>query len=202
MSAAARISRHIRSLIKDEPFSIRDFLCYGSRPAVDQTFYRLVKAGHLLRVARGVFVKPGAPQPSILAIAQTKARAFGKIIASHGAPAAKMLNLSQEKVDKQVFLTHGHSTNFRAGESVIYLHGASPRKMILKDDAVGLAIKAMWHLGPQICDDYIGSQAVSSFKRLDREQIRRCFDLMPDWMTKCFPYWRSVGIWPCRLQPV
>ncbi len=81
---SSQIRRHIFSLNDDRPFSIRDFLNYGSRAAVDQTFYRLVNLGIVIRVARGIYIKATANSPAVLEIARVKAAAFHKHIIQHG----------------------------------------------------------------------------------------------------------------------
>jgi len=52
------IQTHAQSLPEGGVLSPKEFLHLGSRVAVDQAFSRLVKAGKLLRVARGTYVAP------------------------------------------------------------------------------------------------------------------------------------------------
>lgn len=100
MWTTARIRRHIQRL-DNAPFSSRLFLNYGSRSAVDQAIWRLVKRGEIMRVARGLFIKPGAPHPSSFEIARAKAEAFGRIILRrHGPDIVLELNLQQSKKQK------------------------------------------------------------------------------------------------------
>ncbi len=49
------------------------------RAAVDQTFYRLVNLGIIIRVARGLYIKATSKLPDVGEIAQAKAAAFHKI---------------------------------------------------------------------------------------------------------------------------
>jgi len=54
------ISQMIRQAIADKPpgaiLSSADFLSMGTRAAVDQTLFRLMKTGSIERVARGLYV--------------------------------------------------------------------------------------------------------------------------------------------------
>src|SRR5277367_596139 len=112
MYTATLIRRHIHQLKEDKPFSVRDFLNYGSRNAVDQVFHRLVKSGQIIRVARGLFVKHTSPMPSILDVALAKALAFGKTIVTHGSQAAHQLSLCANTADESVYACNGSSSSF------------------------------------------------------------------------------------------
>jgi len=58
-----RTSETIRQAIADQPhgavFSSADFLSAGTRAAVDQALFRLMKAGTSVRVARGLYAAAG-----------------------------------------------------------------------------------------------------------------------------------------------
>lgn len=170
-------------------FSVRDFFKYGTRTAVYQEFYRLVKAERIKRVTYGLYMKANANSvPSLEEVVKTKAAAFKKTIAIHGAQAAHALELTRQAPPKHIFAVRGSSSSFRFGGKVIYLRGTCARKMHLGDDLVGLAIRALWHIGHDACDIYAASKAVRSFRRHHRQQLRANKDLMPHWMQKCFDY--------------
>jgi hypothetical protein len=195
METAARIRRHIHQLVDDKPFSIRDFLTYGSRAAIDQVFRRLVISGEIIRVARGLYIKNTAPFPSVLEVAKAKAAAFRKSIASHGSKTAFALRLTSKASGRHVFAVTGHSSSFRFGNKIIYFIGMCARKMHLLNEPVGLVIRALWYLGERQCNTYVACAAVKSFGRSDREKLRQSIDLMPDWMRRLFPSLLSLGQW-------
>ena len=58
MSTAQAIQNGIRKLPRGKPFTRARFLKYGSHGSVDRALSRLVGRGEILRVARGVFVRP------------------------------------------------------------------------------------------------------------------------------------------------
>src|SRR5215472_17318307 len=74
---------HITRLQQNAIFTTRDFLCYGTRSAVDTALHRLIKKAMILRIARGVFIKwtmeafRGDNLPNAREVARTKALAFG-----------------------------------------------------------------------------------------------------------------------------
>jgi hypothetical protein len=193
MWTTAKIRRHILRIADDKPFSIRDFLAYGSRSAVDQAVRRLVMNGEIIRVARGLFIKPRAPKPSILDVAIAKAKAFKKTIATHGSSAARILKIADNSNQEYLFACSGHSSSFRYGKIVIRFIGTSARQMHLGNEPVGLVIRALWYLRKEICDIHTASQAVRSFGRIERQQLRESLDIMPDWMKCCFATLLSRG---------
>lgn len=58
LNTAELIRQRIAGMPVGEPFASAAFLNCGTRASVDQTLSRLVKAGDIERVARGVFVRP------------------------------------------------------------------------------------------------------------------------------------------------
>lgn len=180
----AQIRRHIKNLGHDKPFSTREFLTYGTRKAVDQALWRLVNLGELIRVARGLFIKSDAPQPSLTEIAKAKAAAFGKQIATHGAIAAKELGLTKESTNQQIFATDGRSSSFRAGRTIIRLISTSPRKFRGGNNSIGLIIRALWHIGKHTFNPSVATIATTNLNRDERQLLYQFAYLMPDWMAR------------------
>lgn len=182
------IRRHINRLPQGIIFSTRDLLHYGTRAAVDQCLYRLVKAQIIIRLAWGLFMR-NEYDDTLLPLASTvaieKAKAFGRQIISHGIDAAKKLGLTPADNQPLIFATNGRSSSFRFGKNklVIYFKGVSARKMALGDSQVGLIIRALSQLGETICSPTIVSTAVSALRRPQRQQLRQSASLMPAWMT-------------------
>jgi hypothetical protein len=115
-----------------------------------------------------------------------KAAAFQKNIAIHGAKAAYDLKLVDKPPSSNIFASSWRSSSFYFGSEKIYLIGTSPRKMRLSDSKVGLAIRALWYLGKDACDQIAVSLACRPFNRLDREALAESVHLMPEWMRSCF----------------
>lgn len=184
MWTMAHIRRHICNLEHERPFSTREFLTYGTRKAVDQALWRLVNLGEIIRVARGLFIKRGAPQPSLFEIAEAKATAFGKKIVMHGAVAADELKIAVQSTKQQIYATHGRSSSFRVGHIVIRFIGMSARKLKKGNEPVGLIIRALWHIGKKALNPQIVSQATINLNRSERQLLRKSIYLMPHWMAK------------------
>ena len=100
----------------------KDFLDLGSREAVDQALYRLVKAGQLRRVGRGLYDMPRVgevlkrPAPVNLdAAIAALARRDGVRIMPDGLVAANQLGLTNAVPAKASYVTDGHSRTLKIG---------------------------------------------------------------------------------------
>ncbi len=128
MTKTADLIRHrIETMPIGEPFTPTAFLECGTRASVDQTLSRLVKAGTIERVTRGVFVRPevsrfvGKVSPSPLRVAETVAKTTGAVVQVHGAEAARRLELTTQVPTQSVFMTSGPSKRIRVGKMASHL---------------------------------------------------------------------------------
>lgn len=188
MWTSSHIKRHIQALLPGKLFTTRDLLAYGSRAAVDQTLYRLVRCGVIRRLARGVFVLndnsesiPGLPE-----IVATKAAAFGKHIFTSGTDAGRYLGILPKTTSGIVFYTNGSSSSFRCGAEVVRLKSAHPRMLCRRETLTGLVVRALLHLGRKRCNSSIISTVTAQLGRSEKEELRRFADLMPAWLSDIF----------------
>jgi hypothetical protein len=85
MSCHGDILNFISNLSSGEWFSTQQVLNLGTREAIDQALYRLVKCGYLTRIAWGLFtLRTNEQNFEPLAVAKFKAQVFKKKIAIHG----------------------------------------------------------------------------------------------------------------------
>lgn len=148
MWTSAQILQHIDQLASDAVFTTRDLLTYGKRGAVDQTLYRMVKCGLIIRLARGVFIKNviGQREVSLREVAETKAAAFGKKLMTHAHDCAIKLGLIDEPNQLVMFNVSGHSSSFKCGDVQIILQGVSARRFVLRDSQHGMLMRAFWYM--------------------------------------------------------
>lgn len=195
MSTASVVRRQIFYFVDEKPFAIRDFFQYGPRTAVYQEFYRLVKMGILTRLTYGLFIKATAAAPSIEEIAKAKAAAFKKTIAMHGSKAAYALKIINQCPAEHIFAVNGASSSFRVGTITVRLVGQCARKMYFGDDAIGLALRALWWLGRKACDVSSYNKALIPFRRQHRQIWRRKRGLIPHWIQRFFDCFGGVYIY-------
>jgi Family of unknown function (DUF6088) len=144
---------HARSLPEGGVLSPKEFLHIGSRVAIDQAFSRLVKAGKLMRVARGTYVAPvstrfGTRAPSPEKVVQSMATHNGEIVAPHGASAANALGLTQQVPVREVYLTSGRTRTLKLGRSAVLIKHVPRWMLSLGSGPAGAAVRALAWMGP------------------------------------------------------
>ncbi len=149
----ASILHYVRSLPEGGVLSPKEFLHLGSRVAVDQAFSRLVKAGKLLRVARGNYVAPvsgrfGVRPPAPEKVIQSIAERSGEIVAPHGASAANALGLTQQVPIREVYLTSGRTRTLKLGRSEVLVKHVPRWMLALGTGPAGAAVRALAWMGP------------------------------------------------------
>jgi Family of unknown function (DUF6088) len=196
----ARIRKHISRIPDGQTFATREFLGYGHRDAVDAATSRLVKAEVILRVARGIFVKPLYVQgilimPKLADIVATKAKAFGKeILSQHGKDAAHALKIMDSGNAEPTVVVTGSSTSFVCkssdyGEVRVHLRCANALSRKFVNTHIGLFIRAMKSLPKRLRRLELFEKAKESFNRKQKEELRAASLWMPGWLSNMF--WMS-----------
>ncbi|CAN5206492.1 hypothetical protein BH11CYA1_BH11CYA1_26280 [soil metagenome] len=185
MSCHANIIDYIIALPPGAWFATQQVLNLGSREAIDQTLYRLVKCGYLTRIAWGVFtlrVKDQIYEP--LAVAKYKAKLFKKRASIHGLELAKQLGLSDGDSSQQLFCVHGVSSVFQSIKREIKLKSHSARKIALEGTRLGEVISALWFIGRQKCDSFAIQLATRALDDDEIHELTQSAHRMPGWLMK------------------
>ena len=169
-----RVAAHHRGRWVCSP---KDFLDLGSREAVDQTLLRLVKAGRLRWVGRGLYdmprfskvLKRAAPVDLEAAIAAL-ARRDGIRIMPDGLVAANQLGLTNAVPAKVSFVTDGHSRTLKIGGRTVRFRHAGPSVMQWAGKPAAPVVQALRWLGPDAATD---ARVVSTLSRQLPEHVKR-----------------------------
>lgn len=136
-----KASKAIRFAIANQPsgavFCSTDFLSAGTRSAVDQALFRLMKAGVIVRVARGLYAAAGQ-HVDAQTVASALARKTGERVGL--APA-------EGPDDVLVVPTSGLSRTFRVAGNVMQFRRMSQRKVQLAASPKGRVLLALWTRG-------------------------------------------------------
>ena len=205
---AKKITRHVLRLPKGKVFSIRDLLAYGKRSAVDSAVRYMVKLGRLIRVARGVLMRPGRQLKSITPeeVAQIKAAAFGKLILPCSRKEAQSLKLIDDcprvKGKEITFETNGPTSSFLFGTLRIHFRKAGPRRLKLGTTKVGNYLRAFWAAGLAIINAKNIDEIVRFTLRQREEELLPAARFMPFWLRDRFdipiPYTHWATIQPSQ----
>jgi len=189
VKTAALIRQRIERMPVGEPFTPAAFLECGTRASVDQTLSRLVKAGAIERVTRGVFVRPeisrfvGNVMPEPIKVAQAIAKTTGSIVQIHGAEAARRLELTTQVSTQSVFSTSGPSRRIRVGKMEIRLKHVCQRKLALAGRPAGLALAAMWYLGKTELTPSLIEKIRRKLSDSEFDALKSVTSSMPAWMS-------------------
>lgn len=190
MKTAEQIRQHIEKVPPGEPFTPVSLLAFGSRAAVDQTLSRLVGAGFLTRVTRGVFVRAkssryvGQVMPHPARVAEAVARATGAVVQVHGAEAARQFELTTQVPTQAVFYTSGSSKRFKMGNLEVVLKHVSTRKLALAGRPAGVALTALWYLGKEQVTSAVVEKIRTKLAASEYEALKSAAACMPAWMTE------------------
>ena len=155
----------------------KDFLDLGSRVAVDQALYRLVKAGQLRRVGHGLYDRPRfsevlkRPAPADLdAAIAALARRDGVRIMPDGLVAANQLGLTNAVPAKVSYVTDGHTRTLKIDGRTVRFRHAGPRVMQWAGKPAAPVVQALRWLGPDAAAD---ARVVSTLRHLLPDHVKR-----------------------------
>jgi hypothetical protein len=192
MTAIHKVKEYISNLPEGKPFAANVLRGFASTENIRQILSRLVQAGELQRVARGIFVKLNhlsnlkEQAPSALEIAETLTHSTGETIAIHGAEAARQLQLTTQVPMRLVFYTNGNTRTLKLANRTIRLKHSNPSRLIEPGKTTGLAISALRYLGRE----QVTTETINHIQqRVSTEEFEKLVELveqMPAWMADVF----------------
>jgi hypothetical protein len=133
-------------------FSPNQFLDLGGRSAVGVALHRLVKAGKIRRIRRGLYDLPGTnpivgqTAPDVIATVRALMDGSHAQWQFSGAYAANALGLSDQVPAKVVILTDGVPRKVALGKLMLMFRRAAPRNMLAAGRRAGLVVQALRYL--------------------------------------------------------
>lgn len=186
-SVPDRVMKRVRASGRGSVFTPSDFLAVAARSSVDQALSRLVKAGQLRRLARGLYDFPkmhpklGTLSPAPDDVAQALARETGSQVQIAGARAANALGLSTQVPAQSTYLTDGPSRRVVLGKRVVDLRHASPKHLIAPGSPAGTVVQALRHVGPVRAAD-VAQVAARRLSANDKKTLASSAVQAPAWM--------------------
>lgn len=188
MPIASILWQQVKYLPKGRPFSSQRFSGLGSRSAVGRAIGRLVSAGELERITRGIYMRPkispyvGRVRPSPLAVIRVIAKQNHETIQVHGAEAVRAFGLSTQMQIQPVLYTSGSSREIRFGAQTIRLRHVAPEKLQHAGTKVGLAVVALFYMGRKGTNPTSVAKIKSELTPAELKQLAA--SKMPAWMSK------------------
>lgn len=182
----AKVLARVRRMRPGLVFTVRSFVGMDAGPSLN----RMVRAGHVRRLASGIWHKPennpliGEVPPSSPAIAAAVAELNLAVVQPAGGSAANVLGLSDQVPARSVFLTSGPSRSIRLGKRQVILKHAAPKHMAGAGTVAGLIITALRHIGRAHVDDVMLEAVRRAVPATERRKVARLLQGGPDWIAK------------------
>lgn len=157
-SLSSRILEHASALPEAAPICPGALLHLGSRAAVDQALSRLARTEQLLRIFRGVYMRPietrfGLRTPDIEEAIASLSALWGETIVPCGGAAANVLGLTTQIPVQSVYLTSGPSRRLYFSRLLVRLRHAPRWQLVAPNRRAGDVVRALSWLGPLEVED-------------------------------------------------
>ena len=187
-SLSSRIVEHASALPEAAPLCPSALLHLGSRTAVDQALSRLARAGQLMRICHGVYMRPvetrfGPCAPSVEKAIAALSALWGETIVPCGGAAANILGLTTQNPVRPVYLTSGPNRRLHFQALIVQLRHAPRWQLAVPHRRAGDVIRALAWLGPR--EVQASLEAVTprlSAEDLDELAVARA--ILPIWMAE------------------
>lgn len=153
-SVSHLVTQRVKRLRRGRPFSIRCLAELGSSSAIYKAVAQLVCRGELVRVYRGIYMRPKTSQytgrirrPGLWDLLSLIASQSRWKLQIHGADAVRQFGLSTQMPVIPIYYTSGPSRSLLVGKAEIRLVHAAPKVMQCPGTRVGMAISALYYLG-------------------------------------------------------
>lgn len=182
------IEKQVSDLPEGALLHPKALLHLGSRTAIDQALSRLARSGRLLRICRGVYVRPvetrfGSRPPAIDKVVASLSALWGETITPCGGAEANALGLTTQVPVRSVYLTSGRDRRLKFGEVTVELRHAPRWQLVAPHRPAGDAVRALAWLGPEELEPNL---AIIE-RRLSSEDIAELADtraVMPEWLAE------------------
>ena len=186
-SLASRIVEHVSVLPEATPVCPAALLHLGSRAAVDQALSRLVHSEQLMRVCRGVYMRPvetrfGLRAPTVEKALVSLSALWGETIVPCGGAAANTLGLTLQIPVEPVYLTSGPSRRLSFDRLLVRLRHAPRWQLAAPHRRAGDLIRALAWLGRDEVEDGL-TRATSRLSGNDLAELMATRATMPGWMA-------------------
>ncbi len=189
-SIETKILNTIRSVPKGTLIFPEDFGKLGSPEAIRVALHRLEKDKIIVRVARGIYVRPkvsrylGQVLPSAEEVAVAIAKRDKIRTVPSGAYAQNALGLSTQVPMKLVLLTDGSPREVKVGKRTIKFKKTTPKNLLAKGKISRLVIQALKEIGSANLEPSLEKKIITLLKKEVKKDLEHDIPLAPVWIQK------------------
>jgi hypothetical protein len=190
MSIEEKIVNRIKAFPKGELFLPADFRDLGSSEAVRLSLFRLERAGLLMRVAQGIYVRP--KESSLIGLLTPSAEEVAVAIATRdkirtvptGNYALNALGLSTQIPMNIVLLTDGSPREIKVGNRTIKFKKTTPKNLLAKGKISRLVIQALKEIGNGKVTLGEEQKIINLLRKEEINDLKHDIALAPVWIQK------------------
>lgn len=197
MSVSEAVKKSIRSKRPGTVVSASALASLGSREAVDQALARLTRAGELIRVARGRYVRPqkgrfGSFPPPAATVVKSLAKSRKSAIVESGAVSANHLGITTQQPVRHVFMTAGKSVNLTLGKGSVEIVHVPKWQTMFANRPAGRALRALAYLGKERA---VGAAQTirSTLPPTEWQALRNAHSRLPRWVSQAVEKASEIG---------
>ena len=187
-SLPERIMAYAEAEPEATPIQAEDLLHLGDRAAVSRALSRLARSDGLLRICRGVYMRPiqtrfGLRAPSLEKALASLSELWGEVIVANGGDAANWLGLTTQNAVRSVYLTSGPDRLLYFGAHRVELRHAPSWQLAAPNRNAGTVIRAVAWLGPNEVEESLDA-VLPTLSREDLSELLAARRVMPPWMAE------------------
>ena len=187
-SLPERIMGYAEAKPEATPIRVEDLLQFGDRAAVGRSLSRLARSEQLMRICRGIYMRPietrfglRAPRRELALAALSEL--WGEVIVSNGGDAANWLGLTTQNTIRSVYLTSGPNRLLHFGKHPVELRHAPAWQLAAPHQTAGVVIRAIAWLGPREVEKSLDA-VLPVLSQEDLNELSAAQAVMPGWMAE------------------
>ena len=187
-SLPERIMAYAEGEPEATPIQAEDLLHLGDRAAVVRALSRLVRSDRLLRICRGLYMRPiptrfGLRAPRREKVLATLSELWDETIVPNGCDAANWLGLTTQNAVRSVYLTSGPDRLLHFGAHRVELRHAPGWQLAAPNRNAGTVIRAVAWLGPNVVEESLDA-VLPMLSVEDLSELVAARTTMPTWMAE------------------
>ena len=187
-SLPKRIMGYAEAKPEATPIQAKDLLHLGDRAAVSRALARLAHSERLMRIYRGIYMRPiqtrfGLRAPRMHEALASLSELWGEVIVPNGGDAANWLGLTTQNTIRSVYLTSGPNRLLHLGKHPVELRHAPAWQLAARHQTAGVVIRAIAWLGPREVEKSLDAM-LPALSTEDLSELSAARSVMPGWMAE------------------
>lgn len=187
-STETKILTKFKKARRGSLFFIDNFLAFGTSKAISKVLERLVEKGEIVRVATGIYTRPGKSKllgvilPGIEEVAKAIAKRDKARIIPTGSYAMHALGLSTQIPLNVVYLTDGAARKVKMGKQTITFKRSTPKNLAAHGPISMLSIQALKSIGKDKVTSKEEERIIELLKKEKKIYLEHDISLAPEWI--------------------